>query len=564
MASAVESIPSGTNEGAGEAHEKQNPNDGQMDDAYNRYRELLTLVESRLAADDLCAAAALANVAARYAFPARVGLFGSPRLENLLLRLGRKIPTDRKSDLQCSSGHSRNVLHILSYARPIGGDSRYAWRWIQEDRESRHSVAITTQADVKGIYEIPQILKDAVSASGGFLKVLSAPTTKQLDQARELRTLCQGMDVIVLHLFPYDVIPILALATGCDSSKVVYVHHCDHTFWVGSSVCHSIIHLRTQSAQFLRERRALDPLQSSFLPTPLAQLPPPVDRIDAKRALGFNPKGILLLTIASPFKYSSPGQIGFLDLVKPILMKFPETVLVAVGPRPEGAWKDASALTNGRVVALGTRWDNNLLYSAADIYLDSVPFSSITSLLEAGSQGVALLGYKPASELSLLGPGAPGIDGVMELPADEDTYRATLARLIQDTDFRLETGRRVAANILAFHTGSKWLGGLNKIYKDVCTIKERKCLAAKDDRYQPDELNSALAELYRDSRYSMRTLIGDYIGALPYLSRVSITLHLWKTGFGLCRLNLLPPPVETFIRIVGRRLKRLMGLQRRA
>jgi len=563
MASAVESVSSGTHEGAGEAHKRQNPNDGQMDDAYKRYCELLTLGESRLAAGDLRAAAALANVAARYAFPARVGVFGSPRLETLLINLGRKIPTPERVNQGRSNECARNVLHILSYARPVGGDSRYAWRWIQEDRESRHSVAITTQADVKDIYEIPQVLKEAVADSGGFLKVLNVPATNQLEQARELRMLCQGMDVVVLHVFPYDIVPILALATGCDSSKVAYVNHSDHTFWVGASVCDSIIHLRTQSARFLTERRGLDPARSAFLPTPLAQLPPTVDRIEAKRALGYDPNGVLLLTIASPFKYSSPGQIGFLELVTPVLAKFPEAVLVAVGPKPEGAWGRAIALTNGRIAALGTRWDNNLLYSAADIYLDSVPFSSITSVLEAGSQGAALLGYKPSSELSLLGPGAPGLDDVMELASNEDTYRATLCRLIRDSDFRSECGRRVKSSVLAFHTGPGWLAGLSGVYKKLDAVEGGRCMAAKNDRYETDSLNSALAELYRDPPHLTRCLIGEYVGALHYSVRAPITLRLWRKGFGFCVLNLLPPPGDRFIRIFGRRLKKLIGRSRR-
>src|SRR5438105_1576003 len=239
-----------------------------FDEAYARFCQMLTLCEEHFAARDYPAAVALANVAARYAFPGRVGLFVSPRLESLLLELGKQVPNVSGFGPRQSGKRSRNVLHILSYARPVGGDCRYAWRWMQQDCTSRHSVAITTQADVKGIYEIPQILKEAAENSGGFLRVLSAPTTKQLEQASELRRLCQGMDVIVLHLFPYDVIPILALAAGCDSCKIVFVNHSDHTFWAGSSVSHSIIHLRAQSAQFLRRRRGLDFTQSSFLPTP--------------------------------------------------------------------------------------------------------------------------------------------------------------------------------------------------------------------------------------------------------------------------------------------------------
>jgi hypothetical protein len=531
-----------------------------FDAGYIHFCDLLTLGEERFARGHYPAAAALANVAARYAFPGRVGLFGSPRLENLLVALGKQVPTIAAPRPQKSRKRARNVLHILSYGRPIGGDCRYAWRWIQQDSASRHSVAITTQADVKGIYEIPHILKEAVKSSGGFLRVLRAPTTRQLEQASELRMLCQGMDVIVLHIFPYDIIPVLALAAGCDASKIVFVNHSDHTFWIGSSVAHCIIHLRTQSAQFLKKRRGIDPTQSAFLPTPVVNSAMPVERTQAKLALGYDPNTVLLLTIASPFKYSSASQVTFLDLVVPVLTKFPQAVLLAVGPSLEGAWRSASNVTNGRIVPVGARWDNHLLYSAADAYLDSVPFSSITSLLEAGSYGVPLLGLRPANpELHLLGPGAPGIDNAMELANDAESYQVRLTDLIEDANFRALSGQRLRSSIQSLHGGSSWAKALNGIYQKLDQTTESRCLAAKEDTFESDALNSALAELYQQPSSWKRSLIGEYIGALPYSSRVVITRRLQRNGFGLCLLNFLPTPATKIIRAVGRRAKKLIS-----
>ena len=259
---------------------------------------------------------------------------------------------------------------------------------------------------MKGLFEIPQVLSEVVEKSGGFLRALGASTSKPLEQARELRALCQGMDVIVLHLFPYDIIPLLALAAGCESAKVLFVNHSDHTFWIGASVAHWIVHLRRQSVQFLKERRGLDPNQSSILPIPIVHSPIKITRTQAKLKLGYEPDVVLLLTIATPFKYSAPNQVGFLDLVTPVIIQLPKAVLIAVGANPEGSWRSANIQTNGRIVPLGTRWDNDLLYAAADIYLDSVPFSSITSLLEAGSHGLPLIGYRlPKPGLTLPRPG---------------------------------------------------------------------------------------------------------------------------------------------------------------
>ena len=265
-----------------------------------------------------------------------------------------------------------------------------------------------------------------------------------MEQARELRVLCQEMDIVVMHIYPYDIIPLLALAVGCDAIRTLYINHADHTFWLGGSVAHSIVHLRKQWPDFLTKRRGLSLEHSSILPIPLAYSPLSISSTEAKKALGYASDVVLLITIATPFKYSANGQISFLDLVTPVLAKFPQAVLMAVGPDEQGAWRSASIQTNGRIIALGKRWDNDLRYAAADVYLDSIPFSSITSLLEAGSHGVPLLGLQPPlSDLWVMGPGAPGLDGAMVLAEDKEAYQNLLAQLINEPDFRRERGRRV-------------------------------------------------------------------------------------------------------------------------
>ncbi len=229
-----------------------------------------------------------------------------------------------------------------------------------------------------------------------------------------------------------------------------------------------------------------------------------------------------------------------------------------MGPEAKGAWLSANIKTNGRVVALGRRWDNDILYAAADIYLDSVPFSSITSLLEAGSHGIPLLGYGSSNpELKLLGPGAPGLDNTMLIADDTESYKSMLARLISDETFRIQLGRSAQKEILSLHTGINWSKTVNELYQKVEKIDDRRCILDNIDTFDPGELDNALIHLYSQvqSRQHIRQLIGDYIGTLPYLSRLSLTWQLYLKGFDLCYLNLLPPVVDRLIRSVGRRIK---------
>lgn len=534
-----------------------------LEDSYYYFNELLKIANEKLGGGDLSGAAGLAQIAVRHAFPGK-GLFVSPRLEHLLLEIGRKIPTDVDSiGLKCGS-HFRNVLHILTHARPIGGDSRFVWRWIQRDRDSRHSIAITAQS-VIGLFDIPRELIEAVEQSGGFLQILRAPTCKPLEKARELRMLCRDMDIVVLHLFPYDIIPSLALAAGCESVKTIFINHSDHTFWIGAGVAHWIAHLRNQSPAFVKSRRGLDPNRASILPIPLASAPLTITRSEARRSLGYGPESVILLTIASPFKYSAPSQIAFLDLVTPVLTKNPEAILIAVGPEAKNGWRSANRETKGRIIPLGVQWENELLYAAADVYLDSVPFSSITSLLEAGAHGLPLLGYRlPEPDLLLLGPGAPGLEKGMEVAMDAESYRRMLTRLIKNEGARRRNGQLVQEGIHSFHAGKNWVQALSLLYERVESSDNRKCLLEKQDIFEKSPLNLALVRLYSQSSYSARRLIRESLRSLPYFSRLSITWRLYGIGFDFCFLNLFPPPADGWIQRAGSWIKQVLrGVMKR-
>jgi glycosyltransferase involved in cell wall biosynthesis len=520
---------------------------------------LLSSAERYFAVGNHDVAAALARLAACYAFPANTALFGSARLERLLVQLGKHVLTDATLNPKVQGDKKRIVLHVLSYAKPIGGDSRFVWRWIQQDQSSRHSVVITSQNDVEGTYAIPSVLNEAVLSSGGNVHRLQAPTSKPMQSARELRTLCRQADVVVLHVYPYDIVPVLALAADCGDVKTLYVNHSDHTFWVGSSVAHSIAHLRNQDPKFLQRRRGLNLKAASMLPIPLGPYKPKL-REDARRALGYDPQDIVLLTVASPFKYSSPGQVGLLELVLPVVIQYPRVRLLAVGPANAGAWQAASTETQGRIVPMGRRWENEILYAAADIYLDSVPFSSITSLLEAGMCGVPLVGFAlPDPELTLLGAGAPGLEGEMFVANSPEAYRKLLRRLIEDADLRRYRGARTRDRILSIHGDSNWLEHVQGAYATLERNSRRGCLEEIDERFETNLLSQALSQLFEQmqGRPRVRQLISDHIGSLPYSSRLLVTWELYRYGLGLCYRTLLPPPLDSIARRIGPRAKLL-------
>src|SRR5690606_34199109 len=99
-----------------------------------------------------------------------------------------------------------------------------------------------------------------------------------------------------------------------------------------------------------------------------------------REKLGLAKDPALILTIAAGYKFTPLEDNNFLDLHVPLLQKMPNLLLWAVGPKGD-AWTIASVDIGGRVRALGTVDDVSMFYSAADVYIDSFPFASLTSLL---------------------------------------------------------------------------------------------------------------------------------------------------------------------------------------
>lgn len=534
------------------------PNSEKIRGNYIQFNDLLVLAEKFLTANDPAAAAGIAQIAARLAFTSHCGLFASPRLERLLHALSRRIPSTSEFHSDCVF----DVLHVLTYARPVGGDTRFVWRWIQQDSNHCHSVVVTRKDS-----EVPKILIETVENSGGRLWSLHTSSSTLLEQALELRNISQKMSVVILHLFPDDIIPMLAFANNEGLLPIILVNHSDHTFWIGISLANVIVHLRKQSPQFLLERRGLVSHKSAILPIPFTLSPKILSGGQAKRALGYEPDMVLLLTIASAFKYESHESVCFLNLVSPVLEQNPKVVLLAVGPKPEGFWHEASLRTNGRIVALGTRWDNDLLYAAADVYLDSFPFSSITSLIEAGSHGTPLLAYYPSnSNQWLLGPGAPGLEGTIELADSVESYQMLLTQLIQKPKLRCQRGRAAQKKILSLHTGTGWSSALSNVYHMLKQSTGQRSLISDSVIFNDGALDLAVAELLDRISIGHKPIIDTYLAVLPYRSRVRVLCSLLRKKYDFSLSMLLPPQLERIVSgrasWAGRILRQVVKLER--
>jgi hypothetical protein len=432
-----------------------------------RFDELVARVEDRLAQGRLEQAAVYAQVAAALAWHSPTGLFASPRLESCLVGIARESAAPREPTRRAEI---RTVLHVLTTAYQFGGHTRLAWRWIDRDDGRVHSVALTRQ----GYEPIPSALLDAVRARGGRLHRIEDAAPTLVGRAAALEAVAADFDLVVLHTHPFDVVPCIALA-GLDRTgrrpPTILLNHADHLFWVGLASSDLVIHLRASGARLSSSRRALAPDRSRILPVPLSPAPPPVPREDARRALGYSATDILAVSIASGYKFGSTDGEGLLPLLEQALARCPDLRVLAVGPGDRTDWQAAARKTVGRIRSIDNQDDLSNVYGSADIYLDSYPFSSLTSMLEAGQQRIPLLSFSDAgSDADVLGFDDPATDDLVVPARTRADYLARFEQLVDSPTMRSERGRQIQEAIAANHEGPGWRRQLERAYLQALAV----------------------------------------------------------------------------------------------
>ncbi|MFO1418588.1 MAG: hypothetical protein U1E83_07935 [Methylotetracoccus sp.] len=489
-------------------------------------------------------AAVVSQIAASHASYSHHGAFASPDLERILREVGGAMfQSERHQDARNigEPGATPRVLHVLTAARDVGGDTRFVWRWIQRDGARRHSLAVTSQ----GRFGVPNGLTDSVKRAGGRVHVLDQSSVDPLSRARQLRDLARDADFVFLHIYPEDVVPLIAFAVPDGMPPVVFLDQADHQFWLGASIGDYFVQLRRSARPLAVERRGLDARRLGLLPIPLLPIGPGPTRAEAKRQLGYDDDTVLLLTIARGLKYEPAGDPPFPTVLQEIIAEYPKAVVVAIGPDSSGPWESARAATGGRVLALGRRSDTDLYFRAGDIYLDSFPVSSNTSLLEAAGYGLPLVSYIPnregedATALEVLNAGAPGLDDTMLRAADLVAYRRTVSELIADPEWRRALGDRTKALVDDLHAGPGWDRLLAEMYQAIPPLGTPRDEWSGPLRERIGEYDLLLKHFYSTSR-SLGSVIDENVGGLCYPARLRVLLGLIRLDRGFSFSMLLP------------------------
>lgn len=429
-------------------------------DRVNRHHqtfvEMLARVRQQIAEGLPDAALQAASECAHFAWMQHSGLFASPELETLLADVGRTLPP---SERKAPADGARRVLTIMTSVHAVGGHSRIAWRWIGLDTGSQHTLVLTQQ---EGRALPEQLL---TLARAGQVRIVQLDEPSWLGRAASLRDLVAAADQVVLLTHPHDVLACTAVPAVRYAPPVLTMDHASHVFWLGVGISTLAINTATM---VLEHRRGIprEHIGWALLPMDFSRLEHP-SALNVRAAFGIAADAPLLLSAGSPFKYWAIENCDLATLVTPVLDENPAAHLLVVGVTEAPHWLSLQQRFPDRVHLSGYLPEPDLVacYHACDVYLDSVPLSSPTTVLEAAALGKPIVRYAPADWR--------GTGFSLEfdcIPADfylwttPPAYAADVGRLLREPQFRRWRGDFCRAAVRLYYADDTFRHSIEALY----------------------------------------------------------------------------------------------------
>jgi hypothetical protein len=414
----------------------------------------------------LNSAIAWAQIGADFALYKHPGFYASVSLESLLLEVADRLDEQgiardigQKMFVKHTNSNKKHVLHVMTEGFGYGGHTRLVSAWIKNTFDTAvNSVVTTIQKD-----PLPDDLAASIAASGGKYQPLAVFSSDLLTRSFLLRQLSRNWaDVVVLHVHPSDAIPTVAFGVA-EGPPVIFLNHADHTFWLGASVADVVANLRPEGQKITLNRRGVK--NSKILPIPILKNNPIADYSAVRKRLGIKRDKIVLLTVGDEFKYAPFGAYNFVSFMEKLLMRNPNVVLFAVGPRQDKCWAEASARVGGRIRAMGRiNWaELNAIYGCADIYVEGFPVGGMTAMLEAGVRGIPITGVRITDAPILNGSDDIAIEKFNLYVPSLEEFKKSLERMITQPSFRNQKTVEVKQSIERIHFMPGWNNFLDDI-----------------------------------------------------------------------------------------------------
>jgi len=278
----------------------------------------------------------------------------------------------------------KTYLHVLSAVSLTGGHTRIVERWISHsDKDERHSVYLSRQKDPT---KIPEELERGVRDSGG--KSISEVFRLSIEEkANHLRELAMDYDVVILHHNPIDPVPLMAFGVKEFTRPVICFNHSGHKFWVGKYAIDFCIDIEKGQNFITKEVRGIKNTRIINMPIDEVHQDKTALEVEGSRqGLGFSASDKIIISMATMYKFNSMGNFSFVNNLRSIMNRNEQVKFIGVGIRETtDEWRKLVKDFSGRVQLVGNVPFSEIkkYLQSADLYIDSLPVSSLLSFSDA-------------------------------------------------------------------------------------------------------------------------------------------------------------------------------------
>ena len=478
---------------------------------FAEYESYVLKAQEFLDQGDLQTAAAYCAIASHVATQNHCGIFWSPRAEKVLNEIGRRL--ESPGPARPRPREIKRILQVCTQVSAVGGHTKMLCQWVRADKDREHTLVLTEHRGPS-----PQFVHDVFETSGGRkVEKLNHKPSSQIHWALRLREIAKDFDLVILHTHCEDIVPLIAFADPTKHPPVLVLNHADHLFWYGPSIAHLNINLRDAAQDISIGRRGIEPERNILMPTLAEGIVRTRSRDEAKRELGLDPDTILMVSAARRAKYRTMGGVTYADIHADVLRKYENVTLITVGAGQHDDWSPVQAEVGDRLRSIAETPNPKVYFEAADIYVDSFPFVSSTSLMEAAGYGTPLVTiFTYPQDARIFGINHVALVGNVMQATSFEEYRGMLSTLIEDAALREKLGNEARAAVQKEHNLPGWLRWMEAVYTralELPTLDNQPMLQAIEAPHfgEPDTRHE---DIFGGSWPTIRVVM-SYMGMMP-------------------------------------------------
>lgn len=382
------------------------------------------------------------------------GIYSSSFLEQNLLDISNFIELDNTNNVKAKNN---TVLHVITIPFEVGGHTRVVNNWIEFDDKRKYSILINQPNYSK----VPIWLQENVEKSGG--NILLNYSDDLLEKAKFLAENAAKYEKVVLHVDNWDIVPVIAFGNKLWEKTIYLYNHSDHLFWVGISVADVILDLTYEGMQNSIKKRGSR--NDYVLPIPIKNKSSreshnisDYDKKIIKQKLEIPIDSTVILSMAADYKYTDIENFNFSDFAKKLINIQPNIYILIIGANKKSSkWIKLKKISNGRIRAEGIVSKENVCQymKIADVYIDSFPMNSYTSLLEAIEYDIPAISLKTP---------IPDLDALSCVKVNSESEMICKIQNLLANKINRNESQNLKNNIARFHYRKNWNIILDEIF----------------------------------------------------------------------------------------------------